>query len=491
MDKKPQVLIASSEIRPLAQTGGLADVAGSLPLALSRQGADAAVIMPAYQVVLNRPGLELEDMTVSFTIRQGGQDIPGSLWRTKLGPEVPAYLIRCDRFFDRPGIYEIGGAEYPDNPERFAFFCKAVMKVLPHLEAYPDIVVGNDWQTGLLMPYLSRQPEGRPRGVFIIHNQGYLGLVPLEKWPLLDLPDSYNTIDGMEYFGRSSLLKAGIVYSRALVTVSPSYAREVQTPEGGQGLDGALRHHAGKFIGILNGIDYDIWNPESDKLITANYRPQNLQGKRQCKKALLTEFGLDGLEDRPLVGMVGRLAAQKGFSLVREAAEDIFRLGLGLIVLGSGEPIYEDMARELAARFPYQCRAVIGYDDALAHRIIAGSDLVLVPSMYEPCGLVQMYALKYGSVPVVRAVGGLNDTVRDFAGNNPQGLWDTGFKFSQFQSKALVLALRRAAELYGRPDDFQALARVGMGEDFSWDNSARRYLELFNHVLQEDEGRPV
>jgi starch synthase len=183
--------------------------------------------------------------------------------------------------------------------------------------------------------------------------------------------------------------------------------------------------------------------------------------------------------------MVGRLAAQKGFSLVREAAEDLFRLGLGLVVLGSGEPVYEEMARELAADFPAQCRAYIGYDEALAHRIIAGSDLVLIPSMYEPCGLVQMYALKYGSVPVVRAVGGLNDTVRDFAGHNPEGLWDTGFKFSQFQSKALLLAVRRAVELYSRPDDFQALARAGMGEDFSWDNSARRYLDLFNRILSD------
>jgi len=485
VDKKPQVLIASSEIKPLAQTGGLADVAGSLPLALSRQGAGAAVIMPAYQVVLNRPDLALEDLSVSFSIRQYGQEIPGSLWRTELAPGVPAYLIRCDRFFDRPGLYDLGGTEYPDNPERFAFFCKAVLKVLPQLADYPDILVGNDWQTGLLMPHLARLEGRRPQGVFIIHNQGYLGLVPPEKWPLLDLPDSYYTIDGLEYFGQASLMKAGIVYSRALVTVSPTYAREVQTPEGGQGLDGALRHHAGKFTGILNGIDYAIWNPETDKLITANYSQKNLKGKQKCRKALLAEFGLGGFEDRPLVGMVGRLAAQKGFSLVREAAEDIFRLGLGLVVLGSGEPLYEEMARELVTRFPDQCRAYIGYDDALAHRIIAGSDLVLIPSMYEPCGLVQMYALKYGSVPVVRAVGGLNDTVRDFAGHNPQGLWDTGFKFSQFQAKALVLALRRATELYGRPDDFQALARVGMQEDFSWDNSARRYLDLFNRLLSD------
>lgn len=485
MYKQPQILIASSEIRPLAQTGGLADVAGSLPLALNRRGAGAAVIMPAYQVVLNRPDVVLEDMSVSFNIRQNGEDFTGSLWRTELDPGVPAYLIRCDPFFDRPGLYDEGGVEYPDNPERFAFFCLAVLKVLPELEHYPDIVVGNDWQTGLLMPHLARRKSRRPRGVFVIHNQGYLGLVPPEKWPIMDLPDDYNTLDGLEYFGRSSLLKAGIVYSRALITVSPTYAKEVQAPEGGHGLDGALRHHSLKFTGILNGIDYNVWNPETDRHITANYSSKDFGGKRGCKRAILDEFGLDDFENRPLVGMVGRLAAQKGFSLVHEAAEDLFRLGLGLIVLGSGEHLQEKMALDLATRFPDQCRAYIGYNEALAHRIIAGSDLVLIPSMYEPCGLVQMYALRYGSVPVVRAVGGLMDTVRDFAGNNPWGMWDTGFKFSQFQPKALVLALRRAVELYARPDAFLAMARAGMSEDFSWDNSARRYLDVFTRVLNE------
>jgi len=482
--QKIQVLIASSEVKPLAQTGGLADVAGSLPSALARQGAGAAIIMPAYQTVLQNPAFTFEDMGVTFTIDQDGTDVSGSLLRGELVPGVPVYLVRCDPYFDRPGLYGFAGVEHPDNPERFSFFCKAVIKALPHLADYPDILVGNDWQTGLLMPYLNLAGVERPRGVFVIHNQGYLGLVPLAKWGLLGLPDHFNTIDGVEYFGQASLLKAGIVYSRAMVTVSPTYAKEVQTPEGGQGLDGAMRHHAGKLTGILNGIDYSIWNPETDKLITANYSLKNLKNKQKCKRALRTEFSLSGPEDRPLIGMVGRLAAQKGFSLVDEAAEDIFRLGVELISLGSGEPFYEDMARRLETRFPDRSKAYIGYNEALAHRIIAGSDLVLIPSMYEPCGLVQMYALKYGSVPVVRAVGGLNDTVRDNAGHNPDGVWDTGFKFSQFQAKALVLAVRRAVELYQRPDDFQAMVRAGMREDFSWDSSAQKYLNLFERILK-------
>lgn len=484
MAEKIQVLIASSEVRPLAQTGGLADVAGSLPQALSRQGAGAAVIMPAYQSILDHPALKLTSMEVPFTINQGGEEIAGSLLRTELAQEVPVYLVRCDRFFGRPGLYGYEGVEHPDNPERFAFFCKAVLKALPHLDDYPDVVVGNDWQTGLLMPLLVRSYLEKPKGVFIIHNQGYLGLVPPNKWPLLDLPDSYNNIDGLEYFGQSSLLKAGIVYSRAVVTVSPTYAREIQTPEGGHGLDGAMRHHSGKLYGILNGIDYKVWNPAEDKLITANYSPEDLGGKAECKKALLEEMGFKSyFQKRPLVGMVGRLAAQKGLSLLGDASADIFNLGLGLIILGSGDPFNEEIALDLSRRFDEQCKVHIGYDDGLSHRIISGCDFVLIPSMYEPCGLVQMYGLKYGSVPVVRAVGGLNDTVRDFAGGNPSRQPDTGFKFSQFQSKALFLALRRAMELYRQPEAYQTMVRAGMAEDFSWDNSARKYIELFRKVL--------
>jgi starch synthase len=481
--EKIQVLIASPEVRPLAQTGGLADVAGSLPLALRRQGVDTAVIMPAYQSVLNNKAFTFEELGPPFIVRQSGENITGQLLRGELAPGVPAYLIKCDQFFDRQGLYGYAGVEHPDNPERFAFFCKAVLQVLPRLERSPDIILGNDWQTALLMPLMELSGLTRPKGVFVIHNQGYLGLVPPNRWSCLDLPGHFYTIDGLEYFGQASLLKAGIVYSQALVTVSPTYVKEVQTPEGGQGLDGAMRHHAGKFHGILNGVDYNVWNPETDKLISANYSLKNVKGKQKCKKALLAEFGLAGFEDRPVVGMVGRLAAQKGFSLVAEAAEDLFRLGMGLVVLGSGEPFHEDLARTLAAEYPEQCKIFIGYNDALAHRIIAGSDMVLIPSMYEPCGLVQMYALRYGTVPIVRAVGGLNDTVRDFSGHNPDGLWDTGFKFSQFQSMALLLAVRRAVELYSRPADFQDMVRAGLGEDFSWDNSARQYIDLFEKVL--------
>ena len=478
------ILIASSEVRPLASTGGLADVAGSLPGALAKQGARAAVILPGYQAVLNQRPARFKDTGVRLDVPQGGETIEGRLLRGELEPGTPAYLVACDPFFDRPGLYGHNGQEHPDNPERFAFFCQAVLLALPHLDVPPDIILANDWQTGLIMPYLLEHGLDRPRGVFVIHNMGYLGLVPPEKWPALNLPDSYNNFDGLEYFGQSSLLKAGLVFSRAVVTVSPTYAREVQTPEGGQGMDGAMRHHAHKLTGILNGVDYQVWNPENDPHLPANYSARNFKGKRLCKKALLAEVGLPPeAADRPLIGMVSRLTAQKGLSLVAEAAEDIFRTGAALIVLGSGEPVHEEVVQGLEESFPDQCRAFFGFNEPLAHRLVAGADFILIPSMYEPCGLVQLYALKYGAIPIVRAVGGLNDTVRDFAGDNPEGRWDTGFKFSQFQAKALLLAVRRAVDLHARPADFMAMVQAGMEEDFSWDNSARQYLDLFEKVL--------
>ena len=485
MTAKMNILLASPEIRPLAQTGGLAEVAGSLPAALRRQGAGVSVIMPGYQTVLKNHGPDFQDTGRRLRVPQpSGQTLEGRLLRGKLGPGLPAWLVACDPLFDRPGLYGQEGAEYEDNPERFSFFCQAVLEALPHLKPAPDILLANDWQTGLLMPLLAARGLARPRGVFVIHNQGYLGLAPPEKWPALNLPAAYNTLDGLEYYGQISLLKAGLVFSQALVTVSPTYAREIQTPEGGQGLDGVLRHQAHKLTGILNGVDYEVWNPKTDRHLPANYDARDLRGKQICKASLLAEVGLPpAAADRPLLGMVTRLTAQKGLTLAAEAAEDIFRAGASLVILGSGEPLYEKMLQDLAAAFPDQCRPIFGFHEAISHRLIAGSDLMLLPSMYEPCGLVQLYALKYGAVPIVRAVGGLNDTVRDFAGHSPDGRWDTGFKFSQFQAKALVLAVRRAVDLFGRPRDFQALVQAGMSEDFSWDQSARQYLDLFAKVL--------
>jgi starch synthase len=455
----------------------------SLPLALRRLGVNPMVIMPGYQIALKKPGLK--NLGLKLEASLGEQTLPFDLLAGELAPGVPVFLTRQDAFFDRPGLYGEGKDVYPDNPERFAFFARAILAALPSLPHYPDIILANDWHTGLLMPYLLEMGPTAPKGVFVIHNQGYLGLAPMEKKDIIGLPESYYGLDGLEYFGQLSYLKAGIVFSREVVTVSPSYAREIQTPEGGNGLDGVLRFHAPKLTGILNGVDYEIWNPGTDPYIAAHYGPEDLSGKAICKKALKKELGLTTPDDRPLFGVVSRLVAQKGLTLIIESATELFRLSLDLVILGSGEPWYEKQLADLVDQYPERLRLLLGYDVPQAHRILAGADFILVPSIYEPCGLIQMYALRYGSIPVVRAIGGLNDTVRDYAGQNPSGLWDNGFKFSQFQPWALFLAVRRAVELYGRPADFQAMAQAGMRDDFSWAASAQSYINLFKSCLAQ------
>jgi starch synthase len=439
------------------------------------------IVAPGYRSALAWPGLKA--VGGPLAVQMAGEAVPFTLLAGELPTGVPFFLTRRDEYFDRPGLYGQGREVYADNPERFAFFAKAALAAIPSLPYRPDIVLANDWHAGLIMPYLLEMGPKAPKGVFVIHNQGYLGLAPMEAKSFIDLPESYLGLDGLEYYGQLSYLKAGIVFSRETVTVSPTYAREIQTPEGGNGLDGVLRYHATKLSGILNGVDYEVWNPATDPLIAATYDADDLAGKKICKAALKKELGLDSPVDRPLFGMVTRLAAQKGLILVLDSAPELFRLGLDLAVLGSGDPWYEEQLTLLAERYPEQASLVLAYDAALAHRVVAGSDFILVPSIYEPCGLIQMYALRYGAIPVVRAIGGLNDTVRDYAGQNPTGAWDNGFKFSQFQAWALLRAVRRAVELYGRPADFLAMAQAGMRDDFSWTASAQAYLSLFKACL--------
>jgi starch synthase len=453
---------------------------GGLARALSGLGARPIIVLPGYRSALSYPGLKQVGPTLS--VPMGEEDVPFTLLTGFLSPNVPFYLIKRDQYYDRPGLYGEDRGVYPDNPLRFAFFAKATLAALPYLPAKPDVVLANDWHAGLLMPYLVEMGPTAPKGVFVIHNQGYLGLAPMSAKAFIGLAESYYDLNGLEYFDQLSYLKAGVVFSQATVTVSPTYAREIQTPEGGHGLDGVLRFHAAKLSGILNGVDYDIWNPATDPHIAAHYDAEDLSPKLICKRALKKELGLTSPDDRPLLGMVTRLAAQKGLTLILESAPDLFRLDVDLVILGSGDPWFEERLTRLAATYPNQARLVLAYDAPLAHRIVAGSDFILVPSIYEPCGLIQMYALRYGAIPVVRAIGGLNDTVRDYAGANPTGAWDNGFKFSQFQAFAFFRAVRRAIELYGRPADYLAMARAGMRDDFSWTASAKAYLKLFQSL---------
>ncbi|MDR1165628.1 MAG: glycogen synthase GlgA [Deltaproteobacteria bacterium] len=481
MSKQLKILIASSEVSPVAQTGGLAEVAGSLPLALSALGTGCAVIMPGYGQALASG--KFADMGISLSVEPGPRT--ARLYRGQLSPTTPLYLIRHDPYFDRPGVYLDENKEpYPDNPSRFAFFSKAAVQAIPHLEGEPpDIVLANDWQTGLIMPYLLELGPGAPKGVFVIHNQGFLGLAGPELRAEIGLPESFYGVQGLEYHGLLSFLKAGIVYSRALVTVSPTYAKEIQTPEEGHGLDGLLREYSFKLHGILNGVDGDVWNPATDPHIPYNYSAENMEGKKRCKDSFLLSAGLpEG--PAPLFGMVSRLTAQKGIGLILEAAPDFFKLGAKLAILGSGEPWFQDSLVKIAREYPKNFWLDLGFSVPLSHRIYAASDFILAPSAYEPCGLSQLYALRYGAIPVVRAIGGLNDTVRDFAGANPDGRWDTGFKFGAYNPRALLRACRRAVELYGRTGDFQTMARRNTREDFSWNSSALTYNSLFLNLVK-------
>jgi len=399
----------------------------------------------------------------------------------ELDRDVPIYLVRRDEFFDRNAIYGTNKGEYFDNLERYIFFSHCIPALCSGLSLHPDIILANDWQTGLVMALLDQGTLSGSAGIFAIHNMGYLGLVPRERVGNIGLPDKYYRMEGLEFYGRMSLLKAGIVYAKRVVTVSPTYALEIQTPEFGFGLDGLMRSIEQRLHGILNGVDYRVWNPETDKYLAANYSSQDLTGKALCKEDLLKVMGLDtGLLGRPVAGMVTRLVEQKGCALLAEAADELFAMGMGLVVLGSGDDVYEDLLLDLQTRYPDRFGLKLGFDPGLAHKIIAGSDMFLIPSLYEPCGLTQMYSLKYGTIPVVRTTGGLKDTVIDPEEKKGQG---TGFKFDRFQAADLAEGVKRTLKAFEQPNLWQKMIREAMDQDFSWRRSAKEYLRLFERTL--------
>ena len=478
------VLLISSEIAPLAQTGGLAEVAGSLPLALREQGVEVAVAMPAYRQAL--AGRDWRVAADGVGVYPGGSALAGQILVGELAPGVPAYLVRHDDFFYRDGLYGGGYGAYPDNPERFIYFCRMIPGLCRAAGLEPDIIMANDWQTGLMMALLDLGALPRTAGVFAIHNQGFAGEVPLERVGALGLPGGYLGMDGLEFYGRYSLLKAGIVYAQAVTTVSPTYAREVQTPEGGFGLDGLMRAVSHKLHGILNGVDYRVWDPARDTNIAARYSKADTAGKRACKEALLRRVDLPlDLMDKPLLGVVTRLSWQKGPGLIFDAAQGFFDLDAGLVILGSGEPEYEAIFQGLRDRRPDRLGLFLGYDQTLSHQVMAGADMLLMPSLYEPCGLAQMYGLKYGTVPIVRATGGLNDAVRDPGEGAGPG---TGFKFGDFSAHALYEAVRRAIDLFHDTDAWRSMMLNGMNQDFSWGRSASEYIKVFEQALAAKRG---
>jgi starch synthase len=465
--------MVSSEAAPLAKTGGLADVVGSLPSALRQQGDEVAVLIPRYAAVDLHGARRVYD---SLPVYLGTTRYDTVVYQAP--GEDPVYLLDCPPLYDRPGLYGEVGVDYPDNHIRFAVLSRAALAIARFL-FQTDIFHCHDWQAGLVPAYLRSTASVDPtfigaKTLFTIHNLGYQGLFPRSVLAELGLDPGLYRPDGLEFYGQVSYLKSGIAFADFLNTVSPTYAREIQTPEYGFGLDGALRARSGVLAGIINGVDYREWNPEIDPFIPAHYSAGDLTGKEVCKEQLIAEFGLaPGAMTRPLIGIVSRFVRQKGADLIAEVAAQIVAEDTYLVALGSGEPEYEDLFRGLAAEFPGRMGVRIGFDNALAHRVEAGADIFLMPSSYEPSGLNQIYSLRYGTVPVVRATGGLDDTIDE----------DTGFKFTGYTGQALLEAVRDAVRAFSDRDGWQMRMRRGMEMDFSWKASAAAYSALYRRLL--------
>jgi len=484
------ILVATSEAVPFAKTGGLADVCGALPVELARLGHRTAVILPYYRRV-RYCGQPIEPLGIDFIVPIGSKTVSGHLAASRLPQsDVPVYLVQQDQYFDREELYQEDGDDYEDNCERFVFFSRAVMEAIRLLELEVDVIHANDWQTGLVPACLKLEYCRLPRYqsiacLFAVHNMGYQG--QFWHWDMLltGLDWKYFNWQQMEYFGKLNLLKTGLAFADAISTVSPRYAEEIQTPEFGCGLESVLRHRRDVLSGILNGVDYGLWNPAADRFLAANFDADSVAARKPiCKAALQEEMALPREPDSPLVGMVGRLTEQKGFDLVAEVLPKwVETADVQWVILGTGDPTYEKQFRTLAQRFPERVAARLEFSDELAHRIEAGVDMFLMPSRYEPCGLNQLYSLKYGTVPVVRRTGGLADTVVDA---NDQSLGDgtaNGFSFSEDDPEALSETLQRACDAYRRPDVWSQLIDTGMRQDWSWAKSARQYVALYQRII--------
>ena len=477
------IAFAASECVPFSKTGGLADVIGALPPALASLGHQVSVFLPHYrQTGLDHPSTVIRSITVPFDDRYRFCSVLDGGKRAG----VQFYFIDYPPFFERDGLYGSALGDYHDNAERFALFSRAVLEAIKILGA-PDILHCHDWQTALvpilLKTLYTEDPAfARAPCVFTIHNLGYQGLFQPEILPLLMLPWDLFTITKMEFYGKVNFLKGAIEMADFITTVSRKYSQEIQTAEFGFGLEGVLRARAGTIAGILNAVDYVSWNPEDDPYIAARYSAADLSGKAKCKADLLKEVGLAQDTQLPVVGIVSRFVQQKGFDLIQQVADRFALEELILVVLGSGQREYEEMFRRLNRQFPQKIAVKIAYDNALAHKIEAGSDIYLMPSHYEPSGLNQMYSLRYGTVPIVRATGGLDDSVEQF---DPQTGKGTGFKFREYSGEALLDTLRSAIGLY-RSDRkaWQTLMRNGMMQDYSWINSAREYVKVYERARQ-------
>jgi len=478
----------ASEARPFAKTGGLADVIGALPRALGRLGHTVTIVVPRYR------GTNVAGATSTWAdVPFGDNPYPVTFHEKEMGGGVTAVLIDAPDLYDREGLYGDAGGDYQDNAFRFAVLSRGALEYARIRGRRPSVVHVHDWQAALAPVYartvLAADPIiGGVRTVLTIHNLAFQGNFDARELRWMGLPADLYMPRALEYWGSASALKGGILFSDVVTTVSPTYAREILTPAFGFGFEGILADRAADLVGILNGIDTDTWNPASDPYVPASFGPDTLERKRDAKRALLDYAGLpagDAALGRPVIGLVSRLTYQKGFDLLVAAAERLMQHDAAWVMLGSGEPHYEAFWNDLAARYPDRVAARIGFDERLAHLIEAGSDLFLMPSWFEPCGLNQMYSLRYGTLPIVRATGGLDDTVRD-SDEDPQGA--TGFKFREFTPEALVATVERALAAFHKPRRWKPMQRRAMAEDHSWDVSAREYVKVYRQRSHGSHG---
>jgi starch synthase len=494
MSKPINILFVSSEVDPFAKTGGLADVSSTLPKAIKELGHEIRIIMPRYRFISERKFrlhdiIRLKEIPVPVNSTTRSANVKSS-FIVNQKEKIQVYFLDNEHYFGREGLYQNPKTkeDYKDNDERFIFFCRGILETLKRLGWQPDIIHCNDWQTGLIPAYLKTLYASDPffkrmKSVFTIHNMAYQGAYPPDSFHKTGLPANLFKPEGVEAYGKFSFLKAALYFADVITTVSEKYAEEISsTVEFGAGLQGLLALRKKDLHGILNGIDYSLWNSATDEFIYRKYDVKSLEAKVDNKRALANRFNLAYEPSRPVIGAISRLVDQKGFELVLDILDEVMKMDVQFVLLGSGDKQLEKKFENAQKKYADRMGVVFGLDDELAHLIEAGSDMFLMPSKYEPCGLNQMYSMRYGTVPIVRATGGLDDTVEDHS-HNGKG---TGFKFENYDAKEFLKALQRAIKTYQQqPEDWKRLMRNGMAKDFSWEHSAKKYVNLYKDLLRD------
>jgi starch synthase len=482
-----RILMVTPEANPFCRTGGLAEVIYGLASTLSKLGHEVRVVLPFYRQV-RESGLSFTSTGQTLSIPLSWKNLPAEILTTEIEPNLRFYFIAQDALFNRDGLYGTSYGDFEDNAERFIFFSRAVVEMMEALELDCDVCHCHEWQTGLVPVYMRTLYADRPRlqsraTVYTVHNVGYQGIFSSFDLPLTGLGWELLSPKGLEFYGKLNFMKGGLVFADLLNTVSTKYREEILTPEYGFGLEGLFQERARELYGILEGVDYERWNPSHDAFLPATYDREHLEGKRRCKEALARRFGLNLPTEMPLLGMTTRFFERKGIDLVENILDDLMQMDLGFVIQGTGEERHHYLLQEIASRYPEKLGLVIGYTGELAHQIIAGADIFLMASRYEPCGLDQLYCFRYGAIPVVRATGGLDETVQEYDLQTGAG---TGFKFSGYTPAELMGAVRRALALYQDRSAWEALMRQTMALDFSWTNTAGpKYLELYRLAVEK------